>query len=122
MNAITIINAWKHIIPSFYPRTFCFPDYLILEHLRVIEKVLRLFGPAYWDSTMFEKKRAEIVKRIMEAGQSQKARSEAEKMTKLQRDRERAEASLLQAVGIWSTEEPPAAVTLEVIKDGEGRC
>lgn len=69
------------------------------------EKVLRLFGPAYWDSTVFETKRAQIVKRIMEAGQSRKAWSKAEKMAKLQRERRRAEASLLQAVGIWSTED-----------------
>lgn len=58
---------------------------------------------------MFEKKRAEIVKRIMETDQSQKAWINAEKMAKLQRDRERAEASLLQAVGIWSTEDSPTA-------------
>lgn len=110
MNAVTVISAWKNIIPSFSPRTFCFPDYLILEHLRVTEKVLRLFGPAYWDCTVFETKRAQIVKRIMEAGQSRKAWSKAEKMAKLQRERRRAEASLLQAVGIWSTEDVPVEV------------
>lgn len=119
MNAITVINAWKNIIPSFSPRTFCFPDYLILEHLRVTEKVLRLFGPAYWDCTMFEMKRAQIVKRIMEAGQSRKAWSKTEKMVKLQRDREKAEASLLRAVGIWSTDNTPVEPP-EVIGGSEG--
>lgn len=86
------------------------------------EKVLRLFGPAYWDSTIFEMKRAQIVKRIMEAGQLRKAWSRTEKMAKLQRDRERAEASLLQAVGIWSTGDFSVEVTPEVIGNGEGRC
>lgn len=86
------------------------------------EKVLRLFGPAYWDSTIFEMKRAQIVKRIMEAGQLRKAWSRTEKMAKLQRDRERAEASLLQAVGIWSTGDFSVEVIPEVIGNGEGRC
>lgn len=122
MNPVTVINAWRNIIPSFSPRTFCLPDYLILEHLRVTEKVLRLFGPAYWDSTIFEMKRAQIVKRIMEAGQLRKEWSRSEKMARLQRDRERAEASLLQAVGIWSTEDTPVDVTPEIIGNGEGRC
>lgn len=110
MNPITTISAWKNIIPSFSPRTFCFPDYLVLEHLRVIEKVLNLFGPAYWDNKTFEKKRSETVKRIMDSGQTQKTRNAAAKMEKLQRDRERAEAQLLMEVGILSTEGP---VTLE---------
>lgn len=120
MNAITVISAWKNIIPSFYPRTFCFPDYLILEHLRVIEKVFRLFGPAYWDSTIFEMKRAQIVKRIMDAGQSWKVWSKTEKMAKLQREREKAEASLLQAVGIWSTKDAPVEVNPKIIGNGGG--
>lgn len=68
---------------------------------------------------MFEMKRAQIVKRIMEAGQSRKAWSKTEKMVKLQRDREKAEASLLRAVGIWSTDNTPVEPP-EVIGGSEG--
>lgn len=81
------------------------------------EKVLRLFGPAYWDSTVFETKRAQIVKRIMEAGQSRKAWSKAEKMAKLQRERRKAEASLLQAVGIMVDGGCPSGGSPQVIEN-----
>ncbi|KAG0636891.1 hypothetical protein HOY80DRAFT_1024148, partial [Tuber brumale] len=50
LNPANIISSWKAIIPSFSPRTYCIPDYLILEHFRVLEKVLGLFGPAHYDA------------------------------------------------------------------------
>jgi hypothetical protein len=67
------------------------------------ERILCLFGPGYWDKTLFEKKRSDAVECIMNAGKTQAERNAEEKMAKLRRKRVEAEEELLTEVGMLST-------------------
>ncbi|PWW80060.1 hypothetical protein C7212DRAFT_340611 [Tuber magnatum] len=100
LNPANIISAWKAIIPSFSPRTYCIPDYLILEHFRVLEKVLGLFGPVYYDVEKFESRRSELVRYIMRAGDSKRRLLSMQKLAILREEREKAEEELLKEVGL----------------------
>ncbi|CUS12499.1 unnamed protein product [Tuber aestivum] len=100
LNPANIISAWKAIIPSFSPRTYCIPDYLILEHFRVLEKVLGLFGPVYYDAEKFESKRSELVRRIMKSGDLERHLLSMKRLATLREEREKAEEELLREVGL----------------------
>lgn len=67
------------------------------------ERVLCLFGPGYWDKTLFEKKRSDAVKCIMNARKTQAERNAEEKIAKLRQERVEAEEELLTEVGMLST-------------------
>ncbi|KAG0134706.1 hypothetical protein HOY82DRAFT_635610 [Tuber indicum] len=105
LNPAKIISSWKAIIPSFSPRTFCVPDYLILEHFRVLEKVLGLFGPVYYDAEKFESKRLELVRRIMRSGDDERQLLSVKRLATLREEREKAEEELLKEVGLLTIKE-----------------
>ena len=100
LNPANIISAWKAIIPSLSPRTYCTPDYLILEHFRVFEKVLGLFGPVYYDAENFESRRSSLVQRIMKSSDIEKHRLHMQNLASLREEREKAEGELLKEVGL----------------------
>ncbi|RPA97300.1 hypothetical protein L873DRAFT_1844993 [Choiromyces venosus 120613-1] len=100
LNPANIIAAWKAIIPSLTPRTFCIPDYLVLEHFRVFEKVLGLFGPVYYDAEKFENRRAGLVRRIIRSGEAERRLLRVKRLATLREEREKAEEDLLKEVGL----------------------
>jgi len=100
LNPANIISTWKAIIPSLSPRTYCTPDYLILEHFRVFEKVLGLFGPVYYDAEKFESRRSELVQCIMKSGDIEEHLIHMKRLASLREEREKAEGELLKEVGL----------------------